>query len=540
MKSIRFNVINIFNSLYRWLPLLQSKIGFKLGALVGMLSLMSVIGGGASLYMIQKSESEFNHLFEDRMTPLEHILIVQQKTAQIRRILLSYMILMQEDEDTSDVLAQIKPLTKKVTKHWKLANLDAEDEVAKEFINDYEAIRMLIAEQTVFPLISAINSGDYEMAVMIESVSGELYDDLETIIDNIVEYLLSSARLEIEESIDDHNLFSLFIVVAVAVAVSIAFIFSLLIIRGITGSMNKAVTLTSNVSKGILTNEVNIGSADETGQMVTSLSAMSLNLRNIVSEVNKDINYLDAGSKSVVSSNENLADKIQEQTVSLNFTASNMDDVIKVTKTTADAAAEAHKLSEAAQKEARDGGKVIDEAIMVMSLITKSSGEISEITATIDSIAFQTNLLALNASVEAARAGDHGRGFAVVANEVRNLSQRVGKAAKEIKSLIDNSVTNIQRGNELVDQSGKSLAIIKENTFSVADIVKTINLACENQAVGIDEVNRAISEMNESFQDNSETIIKSTIAADDMAQKVIALVKLMSFFKVGNVKSVDA
>ncbi len=487
------------------------------------------------LYVINQSEVEFNHLFTHRMSPLERMLTIQKHTLTIRRIVLNAIIAGREDKDPEKYLDQIDTLIGEINEQWELANLSTNSDEEKTLLNNYKDVRYTVGAESVFPMMEAVRSGDYEEAVMIESISADSYGTLETAIDDIVQYLLNTARSEVEYSIHKNNIYSIIALISISIGLLVAFLFSLYIIRGITAPIKRAVKLANHVSRGELTDTIEVNtddSNDETGQLLTALSAMNVTLHNIVSEVHKDVKGISEGSRYVAEGNNTLADKIAQQTISLDVTALHMEDVVKTNMNTAEAAAKAHKLSASARKEAEDGGKIIKEAVAAMNAINDSSGKISDITTTIDSIAFQTNLLALNASVEAARAGEQGRGFAVVANEVRNLSQSAAKAAKEIKTLIDNSVIKIKSGKELVDKSGKALVSIQDNTHVVADIVETINIASEKQTAGIDEINRSIAEMRDSFQQNSSTIVNSAVASDTMAEQVSALMELMSFFKL--------
>jgi len=537
--TVSSHMNKLLHTIQQWSSL-KSRISFRLSLLVSFLALMLVSGGGMGLYVISETEAEFNHLFIQRMSPLGRLLSIQKHTLEIHRIVLNSIIAAQEDEGPEQYLAQIDALIVKINEQWKLANLNTNSDELKTLLNEYKNIRYTVGAENVFPIMAALRAGEYEEAVMIEAVAGDSYSALEAAINNIVQYQLKTARSEIENSIHKNNIYRIITFVAISGALFVAFIFSLIIIRSVTAPLKKAVKLANHVSKGSLTDRIEVHSNDETGQLLAALNTMSMTLRNIVSEVLKDVEGINEGSRIVAESNNELADKVSQQTISLDLTATHMEDVVTTNRNTAEAAAKAHKLAESARNEAENGGKIIKEAMTAMNAIYNSSGKISDITTTIDSIAFQTNLLALNASVEAARAGEQGRGFAVVANEVRRLSQSAAKAAKEIKTLIDNSTIQIKSGKELVDKSGKALISIEDNTHNVADIVETINIASVKQTTGIDEINRAIDEMRDSFQHSASTIINSAVTSDTMAEQVSALMELMAFFKLdGNTSNND-
>lgn len=510
----------------------NAKISVRLGMLVGFLSLMMIVGGILSLKMLAETENELNELFTHRMTPMSSVLNIQKNTLQVRTLLLQSIVQTQQGEDASETLHAIENIIDDINVQWEQANLDDSEETIKNLLDTYKAMRYSFGSQGVFPIMNAIRNGDAEEAVLIEAVSQEPYIILEKTIGDIVKHQLALANKDIEISLEKNRIYTMIAIAGIITGLILAIVFSIIIIRGVTRPLNRAVKLANHVANGDLTYNIQVNNNDEIGQLLQALSIMNERLKTIVSDVYKEVDVLSESSKNIANSSNELADRIEHEAITLDLTTSHMSDVVKTNRNSAESASEAHKLSESARKEAEDGVSIIEQAVLAMNTINNSSGKISEITSTIDSIAFQTNLLALNASVEAARAGDQGLGFAVVASEVRNLSQRTATAAKEIKALIDNSVEQIKSGKSLVDQSGQALEKIQENIHDVADIVHKINIESVKQTAGIDIINRSIDEMHTASTQNSSTVVMSAVASDNMAERVNALVSLMKFFKL--------
>ena len=247
-------------------------------------------------------------------------------------------------------------------------------------------------------------------------------------------------------------------------------------------------------------------------------------------------------SKEIAMGNTNLSQRTEEQASSLEETASSMEEMTGTVKQNADSASEARQLADANRQRAVVGADVVTRTVEAMNEINHSSTRIGDIISTIDGIAFQTNLLALNAAVEAARAGEQGRGFAVVASEVRSLAQRSADAAKEIKTLIEDSVDKVKIGAELVDKSGATLEEIITGTQKMADIVGEIAAASIEQASGIDQVNNAITQMDNMTQDNAALVEEAAAASRAMEEQAQVLMQQVNYFQLqdlGNRLGVD-
>ena len=286
------------------------------------------------------------------------------------------------------------------------------------------------------------------------------------------------------------------------------------------------------LAEGDLTQQMVGTYQGELEQLKGSINRALVNLTTALTTVRTAAESVSTGAEQITKGNEDLSQRTSEQASSLEETSSAMEEMTSTVKQNADNAKQANQLAIAARDIAEQGGAVTTKAIDAMEEINKSSKKIADIITVIDEIAFQTNLLALNAAVEAARAGEHGRGFAVVAAEVRNLAQRSASAAKEIKGLISESVQRVTDGSELVDQSGKTLTEIVGSVKRVTDIIAEISTASQEQASGIDQVNKAIMQMDETTQQNAALVEEATSASQSMKEQAKELTTQVAAFKM--------
>ncbi len=268
--------------------------------------------------------------------------------------------------------------------------------------------------------------------------------------------------------------------------------------------------------------------------MAEGINTLLESMAGLVRGIRSTATAVDRSAEEISTGNGNLSRRTEEQSASLEATASSMEEMTTTVKQNADNAAQASQLALAARDQAERGGVVVNQAVAAMADIKQSSKKIADIIGVIDEIAFQTNLLALNAAVEAARAGEQGRGFAVVASEVRSLAGRSATAAKEIKGLIQDSVRKVEDGAARVTQSGHTLEEIVASVKKVSDIVAEIAAASREQSAGIEQVNRAVVQMDALTQQNAALVEEATAAAQNMAGQARELGENIGRYRVGH------
>jgi len=287
-------------------------------------------------------------------------------------------------------------------------------------------------------------------------------------------------------------------------------------------------------SEGDLTARIPLsGKSGELEALCKGVNSMLDATSDLVKRVKSAAAEVQAGAEEISKGNLNLSQRTEQQASSLEETASSMEEMTSTVKQTADNAGQANQLAMAARQQAEKGGAVVSAAVSAMGGINAASKKIADIIGVIDEIAFQTNLLALNAAVEAARAGEQGRGFAVVATEVRNLAGRSATAAKEIKALIQDSVSKVDEGAKLVDESGRTLEDIVSAVKKVTDIVAEIAAASREQSSGIEQVNKAVMQMDQTTQQNAALVEEASAASHAIVEQAQALNGMIARYSVG-------
>jgi methyl-accepting chemotaxis protein len=315
------------------------------------------------------------------------------------------------------------------------------------------------------------------------------------------------------------------------------FIAAVLLMAAITGILRRLGVIRDALEDiasgdGDLTRRLSVKGKDELVQIASAFNRFTDKIASVLLEIRQASESVKVSSNEIAVGNLDLSNRTEQQAGSLEETASAMEQLTSTVKQNADNARAASQLAISASDIAIQGGSVVGQVVDTMSAINDSSKKIVEIISVIDGIAFQTNILALNAAVEAARAGEQGRGFAVVASEVRSLAQRSAAAAKEINALINDSVEKVAAGSKLVSQAGGTMGEIVGSVKRVTDIVSEISAAGQEQSVGIEEVNRAIVQMDEATQQNAALVEQAAAAAASLQEQAVSLAQVVAGFKL--------
>jgi methyl-accepting chemotaxis protein len=518
------------------------KLSKRLAVLIAIFSLGFIFYGAWSfktLNELKVSGPVYQHIVQgkdlvaDVLPPPEYIL---------ESYLVSFQLMSTEDKAEQDkLIARFKVLKADYdTRHdfWGKERLDSD--IAEALLKQAHEPAQAFYATAFNEFIPAVQKPDKDAMVAAMAKMKQSYDTHLAAINHVVD--ITNKRSDEFEAESKSRIaaatVTLLIILVVSLGVGIAG--AVLITRSITRPLNDAVKIAQIVASGDLTGNISSNFSDEPGQLLEALKAMNDSLSSTVGQVRASTETITTASAEIAAGNLDLSTRTEEQASSLEETASAMEELTSTVKQNADNARQANQLVVTASEIAVQGGQVVENVVETMGSIKESSRKIVDIIGVIDGIAFQTNILALNAAVEAARAGEQGRGFAVVAAEVRNLAQRSAGAAKEIKSLIGDSVDKVDAGSQLVDQAGATMQKIVTSVKQVADIMSEIAAASQEQSTGIEEVNRAITQMDEVTQQNAALVEEAAAAASSMQEQARHLMEEVSIFRLvqGTQKSV--
>jgi len=507
------------------------RIGQRLMMGFGLVITLLMLLAGLAILRINSLNNEISAMVKETYPRTLIANRVKTDLNELSRSMLS-ALLMGNPEQVQGEVANIQKIMKRNEDNIAQLRQSVKDPEGLALIKDMMDIRdrSLKHQATFMSLIESDQKDDAltKYLFSIRSIQTKYFAALDKLIDQQQKHMETAGANS--EALARNT--AVFILVLALVATGLSVAIAILSTRSITVPLNRAVNVAQRVAQGDLTSHITTDSQDETGQLMRALAEMNDSLQRIVGDVRHGTEAIASASTEIASGNLDLSQRTEEQAASLQQTSASMSDLTNIVKRNADNARMANELAESASSVAAEGGAVVARVVETMGSIDASSRKIVDIIGVIDGIAFQTNILALNAAVEAARAGEQGRGFAVVAGEVRSLAQRSATAAKEIKSLISESVEKVAQGGQLVSEAGNTMNDVVASVKRVSDIIGEITQASQSQSHGIESVSQTLHQMDGVTQQNAALVEQAAAAAESMQNQASNLARTVSVFKL--------
>jgi methyl-accepting chemotaxis protein len=507
------------------------RIGFRLAIGFALILILSIITTSSALLTARDSAEATRQMMQ---VPLaKERLVSDWYLMTYSAVARTSMIARSSDNELSSMFA--KPIADSVT---KTSGIVKQVEVLLSTPEEKALLATITDERAKYQaakvaVMNAKKAGDAAEAERLYAKSFEpsaqAYQDRLMQLLSLQRSTIDAMGRDIEAAYARH---SRLVILLNVLMVTLGALAALVITRSITRPLGAAVAVAETVAAGDLTTSFDAGRRDEVGDLMRALQKMNQSLAGVVSQVQQGTTAIAGASSEIATGNLDLSARTEQQASALEETASSMEELTSTVRQNAENANQANQMAQAASTVAARGGQIVGQVVDTMGSIDASSRKIVDIIGVIDGIAFQTNILALNAAVEAARAGEQGRGFAVVASEVRNLAQRSAGAAKEIKTLIGDSVDQVNVGSKLVQQAGATMDEVVSSVARVTDIMAEITAASREQSIGIDQVNEAIAQMDQTTQQNAALVEEAAAAAGSMQEQAGTLAQLISRFKL--------
>ncbi|OAJ55555.1 methyl-accepting chemotaxis protein [Paraburkholderia ginsengiterrae] len=505
---------------------IKARIGLTMAFLAALLVAICVFG----LFGMSRSNDAYQDTFTNAMPSAVDIGDAELYAAR-ERLALDRAAFMIGTPEAPSVLERARMMRANSDMWWKkymdLPRDAEEDRLAQDVVAKRDALHQQL---DTFAAVIAVN--DQSKVIDNSKRLQVSYNDLATADEALAKFQFTSAKAGYDSAESSFEVFRMIGAGALVIGVLAAVISYLTLSRAIARPLGEALGHFEAISAGDLRRPVVVTSRDEMGQVLEGIAKMQRSLTETVRTVRSGSESIATATRQIAAGNIDLSSRTEEQASALQETASSMEELTGTVKQNADNARQASSLAANASEIANKGSAVVGQVVGTMGDINQSSAKIADIISIIEGIAFQTNILALNAAVEAARAGEEGRGFAVVAGEVRSLAQRSSAAAKEIKELIDTSVERVQSGSALVDEAGRTMTEIIGAVQRVTDIMGEIAAASEEQSSGIDQVARAVTQMDEVTQQNAALVEEAAAAASSLEDQAGKLRTAVAVFQL--------
>ena len=511
------------------------KVSTRLTVLIACMASIIFVVSGIGLFGLIKANAAIQTIYEDRTTPAVDLGRIQLLVVS-NRLAIANALVEQKPEVNAASVKALESNMAAITKLWDayMATYLTPEEaaIAKRFAEH----RKSYVQQGLLPALAALRANDLETArrLMVEKVT-PLMMPVKAAGDELLQLQMDVAKTEFDAAVARYQEIRLTSIIVTTLGLLAAAAFGWYTVRTIRGQLGaepgEVARVAQAIAGGDLTQEFDVPDHD-TSSLLFNMREMNNSLATVVSQVRGATDTIATSSTQIASGNMDLSSRTEEQASSLEETASALEELTSTVKQNADNAKAVTKLASDASLVAEKGGSVVAEVVNTMGSINESSKRIVDIISVIDGIAFQTNILALNAAVEAARAGEQGRGFAVVASEVRALAQRSASAAKEIKELIASSVEQVELGARLVDQAGVTIHDVVTSVQRVTAVITEISEASNEQSVGSEQINIAITGMDNVTQQNAALVEEAAAAAASLQDQAQELSNLVNTFKL--------
>jgi len=483
--------------------------------------------GGAGIYSLSRSNANLKGVYESNVLPILDISSVLADELDVR-IRIRNLAVEKGAGKAADLATRIKSDEQDASQHWHNyypANISNGDEKA---VADQIDALIKQTENSVAGIVADPSTFESVASGSMREANDNLIADLRR--DVTLNTNQAKAANQSGGQAYTATLWVLGILLLCGVLLGAGIL--TMLVHAISTPLGKALLIADEIAGGHLDNEIRITETDEFGELLNSLKKMDHSLSATVREIKTSTESIAVAAGEIAQGNQDLSKRTEMQASSLEETAASMEELTSTVKQNTENARQAVQLAISATETAVRGGSVVSEVIDTMGGISASSSSIVEIISVIEGIAFQTNILALNAAVEAARAGEQGRGFAVVAGEVRTLAQRSAAAAKEIKALIETSVAKVQVGSNLVGRAGETMNEIVVAVKRVTDVMNEISAASVEQSTGIEQINQAVTQMDQITQQNAALVEQAAAAASSMEEQGHHLAETVAVFRL--------
>jgi methyl-accepting chemotaxis protein-1 (serine sensor receptor) len=504
-------------------------IKMRLIGTMAFMAVMLIVGGAMGVFGLQSTNDSLKDVYSNQLASSQAINTSMMRLFQARSTI-DRVLVKPNAANTGELFARANTLRAESDAAWKqyyALPMNAEEKKLAELVT---ANRDAYLRDGAMPLIAAVQAGRYEEAqrLMFEKTT-PLFVAMNESAEKLQEFQMKAAAGSYEASQSMYGVFRIAAIGGVLFGLIVVAIAAFFLIRAIMQPLNDMLGHFSAISSGDLTSRIEVKSRNEMGVLMSGLQVMQKSLIETVFNVRQGSTAIGVATQQIAAGNLDLSSRTEEQASSLEETASSMEELTSTVKQNADNARQANQLAASASTVAEKGGVVVSQVVDTMEEINASAKKIVDIIGVIDGIAFQTNILALNAAVEAARAGEQGRG------EVRNLAQRSAAAAKEIKTLIGDSVDKVEIGSKLVAEAGVTMKEVVQGVQQVTDIMSEITAASQEQSAGIEQVNQAISQMDQVTQQNAALVEEAAAAAESLNEQAGKLAEAVSVFKLDGV-----